>query len=72
MSAQPSARLSGDEILALKFAARRQLARWADRPSLGAQQRARRDALKRAVHVLQNRAFTHGCELRASSPEGGR
>jgi hypothetical protein len=72
MSAEPAARLSGDEIVALKFAAHRQLSRWASRPSLTTNQRAQRAALKRAVHVLQDKAFAHGCELRARSAEGER
>jgi len=72
MSAEPAARLSGDEIGALKFAARRQLTRWASTPSLSANQRTQRAALTRAVHVLQSKAFAHGCELRARSAEGER
>jgi len=72
MSAEPAARLSGDEIVALKFAVHRQLTRWASRPSLTTNQRAQRAALTRAVHVLQDRAFAHGCELRARSAEGER
>jgi hypothetical protein len=32
MSDAPEARLSGEELLALKFAACRQLARWDNRP----------------------------------------
>ena len=49
------------------FAARRQLARWADTPALRPDQRARRNALKRAVHVLQDHALADGCELHAPS-----
>jgi hypothetical protein len=67
MSTQPAARLSGDEILALKFAAHRQLSRWASKPTLTTHQQAQRAALKRAVHALQDKAFAHGCELRARS-----
>lgn len=55
MGAAMPAQLSGEEILALKFAAHRQLARWAKRPTLGSRQHAQRNALKRAVHVLQTR-----------------
>jgi len=72
MSDEPSVRLSGDEILALKFAAHRQLSRWASKPELSAHQRAQRAALKRAVHVLQDKASAHGCDLRAHSAEGER
>ena len=61
--------LSGEEVLALKFAAHRQLARWAKKPRLSPHQHAQRNALKRAVGVLQAQAFAHGCELRA--PNGG-
>ena len=67
MTAQPSPRLSGEEIVALKFAAHRQLARWSNKPRLSTHQHARRDALRRAVRVLQ--AFTGGCELRAPTDE---
>jgi hypothetical protein len=72
VSTDLTARLSGDEILALKFAAHRQLSRWASKPSLSAHQHAQRAALKRAVHVLQDRAFAHGCELRARAHGGQR
>jgi len=71
MSDAPAAgRLSGEEILALKFAAHRQLARWAKKPTLRAHQHAQRNALKRAVGVLQDHALAHGCELRASKAGG--
>ena len=61
----PTARLSGEEVLALRFAAHRQLARWSKNSRLGPDQRARRTALKRAVAVLHDPAFAHGCELHA-------
>ena len=48
------------------------LARWASKPGLSAHQHAQRGALKRAVHVLQDKAFAHGCELRARGAEGKR
>jgi hypothetical protein len=64
MSTKPAARLSSDEILALKFAAHRQLSRWANRPSLTTNQQAQRAALKRAGQALQDKEFAHGCELR--------
>jgi hypothetical protein len=57
-------RLTGDEIQALKFAAHRQLARWASKPELQPRQHARRTALIHAVRILEDKTFTHGCELR--------
>jgi hypothetical protein len=62
-----SSSLSGEEILALRFAAHRQLARWAKKPWLSPVQHMRRDALKRAVSVLHDPAFAHGCKLHATS-----
>jgi hypothetical protein len=72
MSHAPAGRLSGEDILALKFAAHRQLARGAKKPSLSPRQHAQRDALKRAVRVLQDEAFADGCELRPPSGGGER
>ena len=69
MSDPPTGRLSGAEIAALKFAAHRQLARWANKPKLSVHQHAQRNALKRAVHILHDNAFTPGCELRAPDDE---
>ena len=66
MTDEPAARLSGDEVVALKFAAHRQLSRWA-RPGLSPHQRTQREALKRAVGVLQDKTFAHGCDLRLPS-----
>jgi len=67
MSDAPTAgHLGGEEILALKFAAHRQLARWSKKPTLSPDQHAQRIALKSAVGVLQDHAFADGCELRAS------
>jgi hypothetical protein len=57
--------LSGDEVRALRFAAHRQLARWAKKPTLTPDQHARRNALKRAVAALHNPAVAHGCDLHA-------
>ena len=70
MSDEPSARLSSDEVLALKFAGHRQLARWVNKPRLSPHQHARRSALKSAVRVLQDQAFYGGCELRRPREEG--
>ena len=69
MSGEPTRRLSGEEILALKFAAHRQLARWAKTRSLPPRQQARRSALVHAVRILEDPAFADGCELRATSDE---
>jgi hypothetical protein len=56
-------RLSGDEIAALAFAARRQLTRWSNRRELQPHEQAQRAALIRAVRVLGDRAFVDGCEV---------
>jgi hypothetical protein len=69
MTDPPTRRLSSEEIVALKFAAHRQLARWANKPQLSQRQHVRRSALRRAVQVLDDKAFAAGCELRASSEE---
>jgi hypothetical protein len=68
VSHEPTRRLSGEEIRALKFAAHRQLARWVNKPKLSPHQYGQRSALKGAVRVLQDEAFVRGCELRA--PDG--
>jgi hypothetical protein len=65
MSDASTGRLSGEDVRALKFAAHRQLARLAKKPTLSSHQHGQRNALKRAVGVLQDQAFAHGCELRA-------
>jgi hypothetical protein len=71
MSDAPAAwRLSGDELRALRFASHRQLARWSNKARLSADQRARRDALKRAVSVLRDPAFADGCELHLPQAPG--
>jgi hypothetical protein len=72
MTDAPADQLSGEEIAALKFAAHRQLARWAKKPTLRAHQHAQRNALKRAVRVLQDQSFAHGCELRPTNGGGER
>jgi hypothetical protein len=58
-------RLSREEVLALKFAAHRQLTRWANPRPLPPRQQARRDALVHAVRILEDPAFAAGCELHA-------
>jgi hypothetical protein len=65
VSGAPTPRLSGEEIAALRFAARRQLTRWANRRGLQQDEHARRAALIRASRVLEARAFAEGCELHA-------
>jgi hypothetical protein len=70
MSDELPSRLSGDEVLALKFAAHRQLARWANKPKLSPRQHRQRTALTSALRLLQNQAFAHGCELRVPDAEG--
>jgi len=71
MSDTPTARLSGDEVIALRFAAHRQLSRWA-KPGLNAHQHAQRAALRRAVRVLRDKALEDGCELQARTDKGDR
>jgi hypothetical protein len=66
MSGDRPRRLSGDEIVALTFAARRQLTRWANRRELQPHEQAQRTALIAGVRALEDRAFVvDGCELRA-------
>jgi hypothetical protein len=65
-------RLSGEEIVALRFAAHRQLARWAKKHRLSPSHQTRRNALKRAVRVLHDQALAHGCELHAPDSGGER
>ncbi|MDQ3092305.1 MAG: hypothetical protein M3R46_11755 [Actinomycetota bacterium] len=69
MNQQPTRCLSGDEITALMFAARRQLTRWANRRDLQPRELVQRTALIRAVRVLEDSAFNDSCELRAT-PSG--
>ena len=70
MSDEVAARLSRDEVMALKFAANRQLSRWAKRLRLSPHQHSQRAALRRAVRVLQDDRFTHGCDLQAPDARG--
>jgi hypothetical protein len=72
MSEESAPLLSGEQVLALKFAAHRQLARWSNKPGLSPHQHAQRTALARAVRILQDKAFANGCELRAPDTEGER
>jgi hypothetical protein len=70
VSDEPTPRLSGEQVLALKFAAHRQLVRWSNKPELSAHQHDQRIALKDAVHILQDQAFADGCELRVPDADG--
>ena len=65
MNDPPTQRLSRNEVQALKFAAHRQLARWAKSSQLRPRQREQRTALVRAVRILDDHAFAEGCELHA-------
>jgi hypothetical protein len=62
--------LSRDEVLVLKYAAHRQLARWAKARPLQPRQRERRAALIAAVRTLEDPMFANGCELRARGGGG--
>jgi len=68
VSAEPR-RLAPDELLALKFAAHRQLARWAKSRPSRPRQREQRAALVRAVRTLEDTALASGCELRPTGRE---
>ena len=59
-----SRRLTAEQLLALRFAAHRQLARWAHK-TLPPRRRTQRRALIQAVRVLEDPAFADGCEVRA-------
>jgi hypothetical protein len=63
MSEDPHQQLSADEIVVLKFAAHRQLARWAQKRELSPRQRVRRIALVRAARKLEDKALAQGCDL---------
>jgi len=70
MNEPPAGRLTGEQIMALRFAAHRQLARWSNKPKLTPHQLSQRTALRRAVHILDPDAFTNGCELRPHNADG--
>jgi hypothetical protein len=65
MSVTPARRLTAGQIAALRFAARRQLARWSNKTGLSAHQQAQRAELLRAADILNDHALVHGCELHA-------
>jgi hypothetical protein len=62
---EPAHRLSADQVSALKFAAHRQLARWAKRSHLLPRQREQRTGLVHAIRILEDPTFANGIELRA-------
>ena len=66
MTDAPTQRLSRDEVRALKYAAHRQLARWAKARPLHPRQHERRAALVTAVRTLEDPSFMHGYELRTA------
>jgi hypothetical protein len=72
MKDEAVAQLTREQVLALKFAARRQLARWSNKRGLSSHQQGQRVALSAAASVLQAEAFANGCELRAPSTQGDR
>jgi hypothetical protein len=69
MSATPARRLTAEQISALRFAARRQLARWSNKTGLSAHQQAQCSELRRAADILKDRALVRGCELRVPTDE---
>jgi hypothetical protein len=66
VSDEPTRRLTGDELLALKLAAHSQLAKWVKSRHLRSRQLDHRAALLRAVRILEDQALADGCELRAT------
>jgi hypothetical protein len=62
-------RLSHDEITVLKYAAHRQLTRWAHKRDLSPHQQTQRAALARAVRVREHTAFRHGCQLHGTGAD---
>ena len=69
MTATPTQRLTREQILALKFASHRQLARWAKTRPLPPHQQARRTTLAHAIRILEDPTFAGGCELRPTVGE---
>jgi hypothetical protein len=65
---EPAQLLSADQVSALKFAAHRQLARWAKQREIPPRHHAQRAALVRALRTLEDQAFARGCELRPAAP----
>ena len=62
MTNETGPQLSSEELGALKFAAHRQLSRFANR-ELRPNQQARRDALLSAVRTLADDSLRDGCRL---------
>lgn len=67
MSDEPTRYLSGEEMAVLKFAAHRQLTRWANKRELDPCQHAQRAALLRAARILEDKALAPGCVLHVPS-----
>jgi AraC-like DNA-binding protein len=57
MSVSPARRLTANQIAALRFAARRQLARWSNKTGLSPRQQAQRAELRRAADILKDDAL---------------
>jgi hypothetical protein len=73
VSDEPARRLAPDELLALKLAAHRQLAKLVTSSHLRPRrprQLEQRAALLRAVRILEDLAFVDGCELRPTGDGG--
>jgi hypothetical protein len=61
--------LSATEMRVLKFAVRRQLTRWANKRNPNTDQQAQRATLQRVLRVLDDNAFTAGCNLHVPSEQ---
>lgn len=70
MNETPAPRLTGEQVMVLRFAAHRQLARWSNKPKLTPRQYAQRTELRGAVRILQDVTFNRGCELHPRDAEG--
>lgn len=62
--------LSREELLAVRFASRRQLSRWANNQPLGARKQPRRDALQAALRILDDPRLARGCHLHPAPDDG--
>jgi hypothetical protein len=69
MSVTPARRLTAAQIAALRFAVRRQLARWSSKTGLSPHQQAQRAELRCAADILNDDALVRGCELHACADE---
>jgi hypothetical protein len=66
VSDEPKQHLSREQLQALKFAAHRQLTRWARRRDLKPRQQAQRAALICALDILEDTAFEAAASYAAS------